>query len=150
MRTSYLLLVVSLFYFINFQQLKSQSECSDVLSHGAGFSTSIESVVYNGLDSAGIDSHTITIRIENDGCTDPECKSLNHYAIEALPGTYSEISHETIEGIITYGGINIGPQLGGVPFDGFRIANINGIGNGVAGVFNITYTIVILMHHTLN
>ena len=119
----------------------SQSACSPVLSHGAGFTTSIESVTYLGTDQNGDDQHTIVLRIENDGCTDPECKSLNQYSVEALPGTYSNISHATISGNITYGGINMGPQLGGVPFEGFRISNINGIGNGLAGVFTITYTL---------
>ena len=70
------------FYIINIQNVRSQSECSDVLSHGAGFTTSIESVVFNGLNTNGDETHTITLRVENDGCTDPECKSLNHYAVE--------------------------------------------------------------------
>ena len=110
--------------------MMAQSECSPVLDQGAGFTSSIASVTYIGTDINGDEMHEIVLRVENDGCTDPECKSLNQYAVEALPGTYSDISHATIAGNISYGGINMGPQLGGVPFQGFRISNINGIGNG--------------------
>jgi hypothetical protein len=130
-----------LFSFVQVYSASAQSACSDILSHGAGFTSSIASVEYNGLDQNADPVHTITIRIENDGCTDPECKSLNHYSVEALPGTYSNIIHETITGNISYGGINMGPNLGGTPFSGFRIANINGIGNGIPGIFSITYTL---------
>lgn len=135
---AYLTLIL---FALGLQGAFPQSECSPVLSHGAGFTTSIESVVDNGLDSNGYPSHTIVLRVENDGCTAPECKSLNQYAVEALPGTYSSISYATLEGNITYGGINMGPALGGVPFEGFRISNINGIGNGQAGTFTVTYTL---------
>lgn len=140
MKRLYSLLTIFLF-LIPYHSLLAQSECSDIRSHGAGFTTSIESVLFIGTDPNGDEIHTITLRIENDGCTDPECKSLNQYAVEALPGTYSDISHATISGNITYGGINMGPQLGGVPFEGFRISNINGIGNGLPGIFTITYTL---------
>lgn len=135
---AYLTLIL---FTLGLQSAFTQSVCSPVLSHGAGFTTSIESVVYHGLDTNGYPGHTIVLRVENDGCTDPECKPLNHYAVEALPGTYSSISYATVEGNITYGGINMGPGLGGVPFEGFRISNINGIGNGQAGTFLVTYTL---------
>lgn len=127
--------------FVGNQRIMAQSECSAILDQGAGFTTAIESVTFLGTDTNGDEMHEITLRVENDGCTDPECKSLNQYAVEAIAGTYSDISHATITGNITYGGINMGPQLGGVPFDGFRISNINGIGNGEAGIFTISYTL---------
>lgn len=130
-----------LVFLAGISSASAQSVCSDLRPHGAGFTSSIESVDFIGQDSLGEPMHTIVIRVENDGCTSPECKSLNHYAVEALAGTYSDIYYETIEGNITYGGINMGPVLGGVPFEGFRIANITGIGNGLAGVFTITYTL---------
>lgn len=133
--------LIILLSFISYQHAEAQSECSDIRSHGAGFTTAIESVTYLGLDPNGEEMHSVVLRVDNNGCTDPECKSLNQYSVEAIPGTYSDISHATISGNITYGGINFGPQLGGVPFEGFRIANINGIGNGLAGIFTISYTL---------
>ncbi|RLD79649.1 MAG: hypothetical protein DRJ15_08945 [Bacteroidetes bacterium] len=141
MRHFKIIILLLFVYFIISQHLRAQSECSDVISHGAGFTTSIESVTYDSLNQFGDAVHTIVIRVENDGCTDPECKALNQYSVEAMAGTYSDITHASIAGDITYGGINMGPGLGGVPFDGFRISNINGIGNGEAGVFTITYTL---------
>jgi len=134
-------LIFIIFLFFGNHSLIAQSECSAILDQGAGFTTAIESVTYLGTDANGDELHEIILRVENDGCTDPECKSLNQYAVEALAGTYSDISHATIAGNITYGGINMGPQLGGVPFEGFRISNINGIGNGQAGIFLISYTL---------
>jgi len=122
-------------------QVNAQSSCSSTLSHGSGFTTSIESVYYLGVNPSGDPMHTVTLRVENDGCTGPDCKSLNQYSIEALPGTYSDISHVVLVGNMTANGINMGPNLGGTPFQGFRIASINGIGNGEAGIFLVEYTL---------
>ena len=133
--------LLSLIYIFSYQGVNAQSVCSETLQQGAGFTSSIESVVYNGLNTNGDPTHTIVIRVENDGCTDPDCKALNQYAVQALAGTYSDITHTTIAGNITYGGINMGPNLGSVPFQGFRISSINGIGNGLAGIFTISYTL---------
>lgn len=134
-------IILSFLLLVGNQYIMAQSECSETLEQGAGFTTSIESVTFIGTDTNGDEIHEIVLRVENDGCTDPECKSLNQFSVEAAPGTYSDISHATIAGDITYGGINMGPQLGGVPFEGFRISNINGIGNGQAGIFNISYAL---------
>lgn len=121
--------------------IKAQSTCSPTLSHGSGFTTSIESVTFDGFDSNGDSLHTIILRIEHDGCSGNSCKALNQYSIEALPGTYSNITHAVLVGSMSANGINMGPGLGGTPFQGFRIASINGIGNGQAGIFVVEYTL---------
>lgn len=132
-------LTFAVFFIIAIQnifQLQAQSICSPFLSHESGFYTSI----YKVIDKGG-DIFTITLRIEHDGCADPECKPLNQYSVQAEEGTYSDISYERIVGDVSLNGINLGPNLGSWPHTGFRISSINGIGDGQAGVFYITYTL---------
>ncbi len=129
----------TLIFFLTQSSAIAQSFCSTPLPHSnSGYTTSIVSVTDNG------GSFTIKLRGEHNGCNDQACKALNHYSIEAAEGTYSNIEHETIYGSMSYNGINMGPNLGGTPFDGFRIASISGIGNGQAGIFHITYTLTYL------
>jgi hypothetical protein len=58
-----------------------------------------------------------------------------------LPGTYSDITVEVVSGSMTYGSIDMGPDLGVDPFHGFKINNISGIGGGLPGEFMVIYTI---------
>ena len=129
-------LISLLLLLFPFSSLNAQDGCEITKDHGQGYTTSITSVTDNGDNS-----YTIVLTVEHDGCDGPECKSLNHYSIEADEGTYSNISVVNVWGELTYGGINMGPNLGGDPFDGFRVANTSGIGNGQAGIFTITYTL---------
>lgn len=110
--------------------------CEVTKTNGGGFTTTIESVVDN-CDG----THTIVLRVEHNGCGGPNCKELSHYSIEAEPGTYSDVDIEIRQGQMTYGSIDLGPNLGSDPFDGFKIDNTKKIGGGKAGVFAITYTL---------
>jgi subtilisin family serine protease len=125
-----------LFFLSGYSLIYAQDDCSIEKFHGQGFSTAISSVIENGNGS-----HTITLSVINDGCPSPGCKSMSHYSVEALPGTYSDVSVEVISGNMTYGSIYMGPNLGSDPFDGFKIDSIKWIGGGIAGEFQITYTL---------
>jgi LruC domain-containing protein len=111
--------------------------CEITKTNGGGFTTTIQSVIDN-CDG----TYTIILRVEHDGCPGPTCKELSHYSVEADPGTYSNISVAIISGGMTYGNIDMGPNLGSDPFDGFKIDDTEGIGDGMAGEFTITYTLV--------
>jgi hypothetical protein len=113
----------------------AQENCEIEKFHGQGFSTSIQLVTENQDGS-----YTITLAVTSDGCPAPGCKSLSHYSIEALPGTYSNISVE-LSGSMSYGSIVMGPNLGSDPISGFKIDNISGFGGGTSGEFTITYTL---------
>ena len=119
-------------------KLQAQSYCSPIKANGGGFYTSIHRVIDNG------GSYTITLRIEHNGCDNPECKPLNQYSVEADPGTYSDVYYEIIKGDVSINGINLGPNIAGWNYQGFRVSSINGIGDGQAGVFYITYTLTYL------
>ncbi len=114
---------------------QDQENCTVTKANGGGFFTTITSVVNNG------GSYTIVLTIEHNGCPGPGCKELSHYSVEADVGTYSNVSVNIISGNMTYGSIDMGPNLGGDPFDGFKIDDTEDIGDGEAGVFTITYTI---------
>ncbi len=130
------IIIFSLFFTFNFYSLHAQQDCSDSQFMGQGYTTSIDTVADNGDGS-----FTIVLIVENDGCPGPACKKLNHYSVEADPGTYSNISVQQLTGDFTFASINYGPDLGGDPFQGFRISNANGMGNGQAASFSITYTL---------
>jgi LruC domain-containing protein len=123
----------------SFAQLKSV--CDIYKAMGGGYSSTITSVVCNQSDH----SHTITLTIQNDGCSDPGCKAITSYAVQAAAGTYSNVSVSVIYGGIYYASINMGPVLSGEAFTGFRIEGIGGIGNGHVGVFKVTYTLTGLL-----
>ena len=114
----------------------TQSFCAIPKDHEMGYISSIESVVLNS-DS----THTIKLRVQHSGNSEPGWKALNHYSVEADVGTYSDISYETVYGDVSHNGINMGPNLGGWNKDGFRIASISGIGPGMPAIFLITYTL---------
>ncbi len=112
------------------------TDCEITKVNGGGFTTTIQSVIQN-CDN----TYTITLRVEHNGCGGPTCKDLSHYSVQAAPGTYSNISVNVISGGMTYGSLEMGPNLGGDPFQGFKLDNTRGIGGGKAGIFTITYTI---------
>ena len=102
---------------------KASVTCDISKVNGGGFTTSIQSVVDNCNNT-----YTITLRVDHNGCGGPSCKELSHYSIEALPGTYSNVSVAVISGSMTYSEIEMGPNLGSDPFQGFKIDGTNGIG----------------------
>lgn len=104
--------------------------------NGGGFTTIIESVTDNCNGT-----HTIVLRVEHNGCGGPQCKALSHYSVEALPGTYSNVSVVRRSGSMTWSKIELGPNLGSDPFKGFKIDGVKNIGGGKAGIFAITYTL---------
>jgi LruC domain-containing protein len=115
----------------------SSSSCEITKHHGEGYSTTIESVVDN-CDG----THTIVLRVDHDGCSGPSCQDLSNYAIEAEPGTYSNVSVNVTSGGMSYSNIDMGPNLGAqIPFEGFKVDGISGIGDGKAGSFTVTYTL---------
>lgn len=122
------------FFTLVSYSLHAQSDCSVSVVHGEGYTSTITSVIDNGDDS-----FTVTILVENDGCID--CKAINRYSIQATPGTYSDISAEVQSGNFTFNSIDEGPVVRCFPFEGFGLVGINGIGNGDAGSFSITYTL---------
>lgn len=126
--------ILALFFF-SLANNANAVVCEISKENGGGFTTTIESVVCD------VDVYIVTLRIEHDGCGGPDCKELSHYSVEAIPGTYSDISVDIREGGMTYENIDYGPNLGSDPFDGFKIDEISGIGGGEAGVFAITYTL---------
>ena len=137
--------VLSLFFFafisiataiFSISEANAQTNCDVIRYHGQGYSTRIFSVINNWNGT-----YTIVLIVENDGCPGPACKKMNHYAVEADPGTYSNISVQALSGAFTFANIDYGPTIGGIPFQGFRISNANGMGNGQAASFSITYTL---------
>ena len=117
-------------------QLSNMPECDVTKENGGGFTTTI-----SGVQNNGDGTYTIELTIEHDGCGGPSCKELSHYSVEADPGTYSDVSVTVVSGGMTYGQIDMGPNLGSDPFDGFKIDGTSGIGGGDAGIFTVTYTI---------
>lgn len=118
---------------------KSQAAvtCDVTKIHGQGYTTSITDVIDN-CDG----TYTITLRVDHDGCGGPACKELSNYAVEATPGTYTNVSVNVLSGGMTYSNIDMGPNLGAqINFDGFKVDGINGIGDGMAGSFEVTYTL---------
>ena len=114
------------------------NNCTITKANGGGFFTTISSVINNG------GSYTVVLTIEHNGCPgggQQGCKELSHYSVEADKNTYSNVAVTVIEGDMEYDGIDMGWNLGGDPFNGFKIDETEDIGDGNAGVFTITYTI---------
>ncbi len=130
---------LSLIILLGFSSFANADECEITKTNGMGFTTTITSVTDNGNGT-----YTIVLTVDHDGCGGPSCKELSHYSVEADAGTYSDISVNVTAGGMTYGSIDLGPNLGSDPFDGFKIDNTSGIGNGNAGTFTITYTLTYL------
>lgn len=124
-----------LFFFFTLA-LRGQDDCDVTKSHGSGYTTTIASVAPDG--EGGYD---ITLIVTHNGCGGNSCRALSSYAVQAAPGTYSDISVEVLSGQMTYRMINMGPTLPGSGFQGFRIEPIGGIGFGIAGSFAVSYSI---------
>ncbi len=115
--------------------LSAQVDCSLNFDMGFGFTTTISEVSAN-LDGG----HTITLIVKSDGCA--LCNTLNRYSVEAMVGTYSDVSVAFLSGSLSFASIDLGPDLRGDPFKGFRVNNITGLANnGQGGSFAITYTL---------
>ena len=126
----------SLLFLFTQTSVKAQDpDCEIMQEHGQGYTTAIQSVVDNGNNT-----YTIVLNIKHNGCSG-SCKAMAHYAVEADPGTYSDVYVTLIEGSFNYQNIDLGPDLGGDPFQGFRITGTAGFGNGIPGEFNFTYTL---------
>ena len=133
--TSKVLAAVCLIFIVFSSSLIiAQESCEVTLNHDEGYTSTISSVLDNGDDS-----FTITITVENDGCIG--CKAINRYSIQAIPDTYSDVSIESLAGDFSFNVLDLGPNVRCFPYDGFGIVGINGIGNGNAGSFSVTYTL---------
>lgn len=113
---------------------QAQSDCANTSELAEGYTTSISGVTDNGDGS-----YTIVLTVINDGCAG--CRKLNAFTVEADPGTYSNVSVQVLYGPFSYANIDLGPNLSGTSLTGFRINNTNGMGNGNASAFTITYTL---------
>lgn len=126
-------IVIFLFFFLP-NYIQAQEECETSQYHFQGYTSTIASVIDNGNDT-----HTITLRVDYDGtCIWFE---MDRYAIEADPGTYSDISVEILSGNIDFDFIDNGPFIFGEFFKGFRVKGITGLGYDEAGSFAVTYTL---------
>ena len=142
---SVLFSVLAFGLLFGFTNEKANAETSEMLAvsceisvnHGQGFKTTIKSVVDN-CDG----THTITLKVSHNGCEGPACKEISNYAIQAAPGTYSDISVGNIVGGFSFSNVDMGPNLGAqIPFNGFKIDGAGGLGDGMAGSFEVTYTL---------
>lgn len=133
-------LIASLLVGFAFTGLKAQSPaCEITKTNGGGFTTTIESVTQECVGN--VTKYHIVLRVAHNGCSGPTCKALSHYSVEALPGTYSNVGVQVISGNMTYTNIDLGPNLGSDPFQGFKIDGTKNIGDGKAGVFKVSYTL---------
>lgn len=112
------------------------SNCSITKINGGGFTTKIESVI-NNCNS----TYTISLIVTHDGSGGPLNKELSHFSVEAIPGTYSNVSLTVLSGSMTYSSYTPGPNLGVDPFQGFKFDGTSNIGGGKAGSFRVTYTL---------
>ena len=107
------------------------TQCTVFKVLDGGYSTTISDVIPNE-DS----TYTVTLTIAHDGCFGSECPELSQVYVEAEPGTYSSVSKYGVTGTI-----DLVPKLNDEDFDGFRVGNITGLGNGSAGQFILNYTL---------
>jgi MBG domain/Subtilase family/Secretion system C-terminal sorting domain len=121
-----------------FSTLQAQN-CANSSTLAQGYTTSISNVTLNANGT-----YTIVLTVLNNGCIG--CKKLNHLTVQAAPGTYSNVSVQLISGAFTWASIDMGPNLSGTQVTGFRINNTNGIGNGQAAAFTVTYTLTSLQN----
>ncbi|MBL8000674.1 MAG: S8 family serine peptidase [Flavobacteriales bacterium] len=124
------------------QPLQAQTNCAYTSSLSDGYSVSISNVTANTNGS-----YTITLTVVNNGCVG--CKKLNSFLVQAAPGTYSNVSVQVLSGAFTWANIAMGPNLSGTTLTGFRINNANGMGNGQAAAFALTYTVTTLQNQQI-
>ena len=128
--------IIALLLLVSFNA-KATVSCEITKVNGGGFSTKVESVV-NNCNS----TYTISLLVTHNGSGGPSNKELSHFSVEALPGTYTNVSLAVITGSMTYSSYTAGPNLGVDPFQGFKFDGTSNIGGGVAGSFRVTYTII--------
>ena len=131
---------VSSFFLVLFivllsKTLFAQEDCKIGYLHGQGYTTDIQSVT---ATSSG--QFTIVLSLKHDTCGPPACNEINHYAVQAIPGTYSNVSAVFVSVGSGNPTINLGPDIGGVPFQGFRITGLGNFGSG-PGEILVTYTL---------
>ncbi len=122
--------------------LQAQQNCASTSTLAEGYSVSISNVTQNANGT-----YTITLTVLNNGCSG--CKKLNSFLVQAAPGTYSNVSVQVLYGPFTYANIAMGPTLSGTSLTGFRINNTNGMGNGQASAFTVTYTVTTLQNQQI-
>lgn len=118
---------------------RAQQTCGYTATQPEGYTTSISNVTQNANGT-----YTITLTVLNNGCAG--CKKLNSFLVQAAPGTYSNVSAQVLYGPFTWANIAMGPNLSGTTLKGFRINNANGMGNGQASAFTVTYTLTTLQN----
>jgi hypothetical protein len=131
--------VLLFFFALLFTTLQAQTNCANTVSLAQGYSTSINSVTANANGT-----YTIVLQVLNNGCSG--CKKLNSFTVQAVPGTYSNVSVAVLYGPFSFANIAMGPTLSGTSLTGFRINNTNGMGNGNASAFTVTYTVTSLQN----
>jgi hypothetical protein len=124
-----------LFMFISIN-LKAQSYYSAPMDLGQGFSVRINSVTQTADNN-----HKIVLQVSHNGREELGWKGLNHFSVEAVPGTYFEMGYTKKSGDVSYNGIKDGPKLDDWNKDGFRISSINNIGPGKPRTFLVSYTL---------
>ncbi len=126
-------IIISLPFIQVFSQ-NGKDDCTIEKHIEDGYYAAIWSVIDNGDNT-----YTIQIKVRNDGSGGD--KELSHASFEATPGTYSDVDVVDKSSNFNYGSIDLGPNLGGDPFQGFKVDNTGGIGNGVDGWFIVEYTL---------
>ncbi|MEI6821756.1 MAG: hypothetical protein WCL51_07450 [Bacteroidota bacterium] len=130
-------LTTSLIAFLFLFAINTRAEKYEITrTNSEGFTVAIESVVDNHDDT-----YSIVLRVANTGRNAFSCKELSQFAVEALPGTYSNVSLYLLAGTMSYASLNEGPNLGTEPFQGFKYTGIKNIGRDKAGTFTVSYTL---------
>ena len=131
-----------------FAQNVVQTDCSIKRIHSplTCYSTTLKSVTHN-IDG----TYTIVILVAVDGSSGGDggagCQALSHYAVQAAPGTYSNVSWQPVSGNVNFSS-GVVMSLGGgnsQDFDtGFKLDGASNFGDNHAGSFTVTYTLTSL------
>ncbi|WP_026775622.1 SdrD B-like domain-containing protein [Polaribacter sp. Hel_I_88] len=110
----------------------ASSNCSISKNHQGGcWSTEIVSVLSNN------NKFDVEILVTYIGSN--SCKELSHFSVEADNNSFSNVDWEKVSGDVDG---KIKTSLGNNdPFDGFKLDDIEDIGDGEAGSFKMTYTL---------
>jgi subtilisin family serine protease len=126
--------LLSIFINVIPATLQAQEDCGVTRYLGQAYFSTISNIEENADGD-----YEITLTITRLNCW--FCRKMTRLSIEADPGTYSNVEVETLSGTALSPSINYGPNLGGDPFQGFRINNVNGMLNGQAVGFRVKYTL---------
>jgi LruC domain-containing protein len=132
------LVLLTLLMLSGYMYASSVDGCTITKANNSCFSTTISSVTLNSNNT-----YTIVLTVTCSSQPGPTCHELSHYSVEALPKTYSNVIVHVVSGGMKYDNtVVMGPELGAsTPFQGFKIDNTSGIGDGNAGIFTVTYTL---------